>query len=606
MKKSRRLSSRVLLFSILTFIVAVTVIVGVILLQVNSYNTGNSEKQANNGVNGLKTKVFDVLDTATINATFGAREDAIINALLIGDSDNIKNVASVFQKNTETEFFIITDINGKVNASAGIAVDKTDIKNNESVAAALSGKTVSTIESDIMQQLCAVSAAPIKNTKGEIMGAVVAGYTLINESIVDGLKSLYGTDFTVFEGNIRVNTTITKDGQRQIGTTLSNEVAEIVINQGKAYTGEAEILGSQYICSYLSLNNSDGDVIGVLFAGQPLTEAQALMFDALKTALIISIFAVIVILIETTVYLTKVMANPLKKVVKAAEDISEGDLNVSVKIKSNTEIGLLAKSFTDMAEKLRSLIRRVNESAVQITTASEEIASSSTALSQGAVEQAASVEQLSSSVDEIYTMTKSNSDMANNASKLSEKAKNKCVEGNTSMRELLTAMNDISLSSNRISKIIKVIDDIAFQTNILSLNAAVEAAQAGQYSKGFAVVADNVKQLASRSADAASEIAEMIEESNKISKNGSDMASVTAEKLSEVLDIINEMDSLIIKISGSSEEQTKGIAQINIGIGEISNVMQTNSAMSEESTASGIELSRQAKVLKEQVEAFKF
>jgi len=196
--------------------------------------------------------------------------------------------------------------------------------------------------------------------------------------------------------------------------------------------------------------------------------------------------------------------------------------------------------------------------------------------------------------------------MANNASKLSEKAKNKCVEGNTSMRELLTAMNDISLSSNRISKIIKVIDDIAFQTNILSLNAAVEAAQAGQYSKGFAVVADNVKQLASRSADAASEIAEMIEESNKISKNGSDMASVTAEKLSEVLDIINEMDSLIIKISGSSEEQTKGIAQINIGIGEISNVMQTNSAMSEESTASGIELSRQAKVLKEQVEAFKF
>lgn len=605
MKKSSKLSNRILLFVTVTFVLVITLIVGVILFQVNSYNNASCEKLANNGANGLSEEIADVLNCATNNAAFASMDEPIVNAFEAGYIESIKSAVSNFQKNSNVDFFILVDKKGELVTNTGTEIGLSDFQSNASIASALKGNATSMYESEITSRLCATAAAPVKNRDGVIIGAAVVGYTLDKESIVDDLKTLFGTDFTIFSGDMRINTTVVNNGQRQIGTQLSAAVADIVIKQGQIYNGEAEILGNQYVCAYYPLKNNSGDVIGVLFAGQPLTEVKALVNKALAIAIGISLFAIIFTFIEMIVYLKKVISIPLKKVIDASQEIANGDLTVSINVKSNNEVGLLANAFTNMVAKLQLLIGKVNESAEQISTASHEIASTSTALSQGAVEQAASVEELSSSVDEIYTMTKNNSEMAENASKLSLTAKDKCVEGNESMQELLTSMNDINQSSGRISKIIKVIDDIAFQTNILSLNAAVEAAQAGQYGKGFAVVADNVKQLANRSANAASEIADMIAESTKISKNGSDMATVTAEKLAEVLEKINEMDSLIARIAVSSDEQTKGIAQINSGIGQISDVLQTNSAMSEESSASSVELSSQAELLKEQISAFK-
>jgi methyl-accepting chemotaxis protein len=321
--------------------------------------------------------------------------------------------------------------------------------------------------------------------------------------------------------------------------------------------------------------------------------------------IVCSIVALIVGFI-TAFYLARQIVNPIIQIMQRLKLIAEGDLSgESMEIRSKDEVGMLASALGQMTDNLNEVMGNIQAASEQVASGSKQVSESSMSLSQGATEQASSVEQLTASLEEISSQTKLNADNAAQANVLAEEAKANAAQGNEQMKGMLSAMDDINDASGNISKIIKVIDEIAFQTNILALNAAVEAARAGQHGKGFAVVAEEVRNLAARSANAAKETTELIEGSIKKVEGGTKIANETAVALGRIVDGVTKVANLVSDIAEASNEQAIGVAQINQGINQVSQVVQTNSATSEESAAASEELSSQAEMMKEQVGRFK-
>ena len=326
-------------------------------------------------------------------------------------------------------------------------------------------------------------------------------------------------------------------------------------------------------------------------------------------------------------------------------------MDIQIEARSEDEIGTLAHAFEAMSENLRVIISEVGEllgemakgnfrlasqyedryvgeyrnilmamrginrnlsntlteidtAANQVSLGSDQVSGSAQALSQGAAEQASSVEELSATLLEISQHVGENAENAALASRLSDEAGDSVKESNQHMNELLSAMGEISDASTEIGKIIKTIDDIAFQTNILALNAAVEAARAGAAGKGFSVVADEVRNLAGKCADAAKNTTGLIEGAIHAVENGTKHASETADSLRAVVASSEMVVQTVQQIAKASEEQAQAVAQITAGVEQISAVVQTNSATAEESAAASEELSGQAQLLKDLVGQF--
>lgn len=357
------------------------------------------------------------------------------------------------------------------------------------------------------------------------------------------------------------------------------------------------------------------------------------------------------LIIVAVIFLLRRMLKPINGVVTAAESILRGELDINVTARSEDEIGILSRVFAAMSDNLQVIISEVgyllgemakgnfrlatqhedkyvgeyrnillamrginrnlsstlteiDTASNQVSVGSEQVSGSAQSLSQGAAEQASSVEELSATLIEISQRIGENAENATLASRLSDEAGAGIKESNVHMDELMSAMHEISGASSEIGKIIKTINDIAFQTNILSLNAAVEAARAGSAGKGFAVVADEVRNLASKCAEAAKNTTVLIEGAIRAVESGTKHTEETAESLRSVVTRTETVDATIRQIAQASEEQSLAITQLTAGVEQISAVVQTNSATAEESAAASEELSGQAQMLKDLVGQF--
>jgi methyl-accepting chemotaxis protein len=297
------------------------------------------------------------------------------------------------------------------------------------------------------------------------------------------------------------------------------------------------------------------------------------------------------------------MVRSLRIKAGALSQVAEGDLTVEVEMDSDKDA--LGSSLIDMKDSLNRIMAQVTVAVEQVSSGSGQVSSASQSLSQGAAEQASSLEEISSSLNQISGQSKQNAENALEANAIAKKAMESAEAGNDQMQDLVSAMEKISVSSDETKKVVKVIDDIAFQINLLALNANVEAARAGKYGKGFAVVADEVRNLAVRSGDAVKETTQIVEDSIRSIDDGTVTARATADKLAEIVEGSARVAEFLGDIAVASKEQAQGVEQINGGVEQIDQVTQSNTASAEESAAAAEELAAQSQQLKGMIARFK-
>ena len=289
-------------------------------------------------------------------------------------------------------------------------------------------------------------------------------------------------------------------------------------------------------------------------------------------------------------------------------EMAGGNLSVDVTQNESYYIGdfrALSESLKSIRANLTNVIRDISQVARQVDSSAGRVSTGAQALSQGTLEQAASIDGLVANVSTITTQIQTSTVRCGDATDLVRKATGYAAEADTKMEQLTEATQNIDRSSAQIGTIIKTIEDIAFQTNILALNAAVEAARAGSAGKGFSVVADEVRNLAAKSAEAAQNTNSLINRSIQDVKSGTESTDLAVSAMRVIDDCIQSIKELMDEIAAASVQQSEMIALVENGIKEISAVVQTNSSAAEKSAAVSMELSNQARTLNSLISRFR-
>ena len=374
-----------------------------------------------------------------------------------------------------------------------------------------------------------------------------------------------------------------KGNQGSARNYLMDEVGSILHNYGTAIA-TLKTLQSQRLNASVAQAHAD---IAAIQSGVWLSIGLALV-------------AALLLARSTVLAITK----PLQEVVGLSRTVAAGQLHERPPVAGTNETALLLQAQQEMVGGLRKVVAQVRSGSESVAGASAEIAQANLDLSGRTEQQASALQQTAASMEQLSSTVRHNADNAQQANQLAQSASQVAEHGGTVVQEVVGTMREIATSSERMANIIGVIDGIAFQTNILALNAAVEAARAGEQGRGFAVVASEVRSLAGRSAEAAKEIKQLIDNSVERVQAGTTQASRAGATMQEVVEAIRRVTALMGEISTATSQQSEGVAQVGAAISQMDQMTQQNAALVEEMAAAASSLQTQAQTLVQSVSIF--
>ena len=330
----------------------------------------------------------------------------------------------------------------------------------------------------------------------------------------------------------------------------------------------------------------------------------AAQFSQSLHAMLATLLAAIALGMLFAFFLARAFSRPLIATVQLLRHVAAGDLTHKLEIETRDEIGSMANALNEAIDSIRHTLSSVGAASKTLTSVSNELAKSALSLAGGTQEQAASLEETSASLEQISVAVRHSSDNANQASRLAASSRDAAENGGRILAAAVGAMNEISAASKEISAIIGAIDEITFQTNLLAVNASIEAAHAGDQGRGFAVVATEVRTLAQRSARAAQEIKNLVENSVHKINNGAGLVNTSGQNFEEIISAVKNVTSIVGEIAVDAREQTVGIEQVALAMNRIDQVNQGNSTQTERLSETAWKVAEHAQQLETLVNQF--